>query len=251
MATELVPVRLAVPLIPEVEFASRGKVRFRSAHTPRVVWDHAAAKAMEISQRHRRLYEDGDFGAVVRLLELNLLFITERWIQEALIWLVERNLLKITADGRIRLSGRGRPHGSRRVSDAVVVSLVEAFSSKLGSKMEAFTYAGQRLGLSFDHIRRSYRQIIRDGRLEPLLFEVGPAVPDDRAPVSATAPGTQIHQSIATPLGPAEVTLSIGGESHERQGGRPPASWYCPICSRSGPGSPNRCPNCGAQIVPR
>jgi hypothetical protein len=119
-----------------------------------------------VSEEFRRRFDNGDRGAVLRLLKMNPEFVSVRWVRDAL-----EELEKHPVEPR---RGPGRPHGEAAGTFALglhLVLLVDKIHKETGKpKDEIFEELRGFGGLDAEGLSKRYYFTCRDPRVAAMLF---------------------------------------------------------------------------------
>ena len=177
----------------------------------------AAQNSREISDHFRKRYEAGNHRAVFKILDVNLRFVQEDWVRNA--------LCELRVKGLLRTARRhyGRKWGGTNIPRPLVVGLLRALAEERGSIAKALIYIQSRseiardVGLSTDRLRTLFFSTLRDGRFRPLLFQPEPwrpATPELERLLERPTPSLplrfKVGEAISKKLGsPEEMELAI------------------------------------------
>jgi len=131
--------------------------------------EECARNRATLSEEFRQRFVSGDPRALARLLQIDRGFITEPWIQEAL--LQDRTLSDVVNPRGGRPVGRAADTEARGL---LLVAYVEALKAKTGMSYNGIFERLSRVGLSPKRMQRLYQETVRDGRTRALLAELGP-----------------------------------------------------------------------------
>ena len=167
MITDVTPFRLSIPGIPlvaaEDDLSTPKRVMARGLTTSPTTLENAQRRAEEKIAYVKTRVEQGDFQALVKLLDDRPDFGADQWVLDALTkWIAENEPYR----------KRGRKMGSFIRHPLVIAAVVEELLRRqwVNSKSAAFRWLEERAWLSATAARDSYYMALSDDRFMAVLF---------------------------------------------------------------------------------